>query len=108
MFCEVKTQIVGKTKFFDSLSKTVKAEFVHFRMLGGKSELVTVAAPYSKLENVTVANKLVTSSEHARVGEFLPEVIISQIRVGIKVYYVKIGVFFADCSYRSRYCHRIL
>ena len=70
-------------------------------MLGGKSELVTVAAPYSKLENVTVANKLVTSSEHARVGEFLPEVIISQIRVGIKVYYVKIGVFFADCSYRS-------
>ena len=35
------------------------------------------------------------------MGEFLPEVIISQICVGIKVYYVKIGVFFADCSYRS-------
>ena len=80
--CEID---VSDSELFNSLFTIVEIELIHERMLTSERKLITVAASDSELKNTSVAEDIVTSSEHAGMGELLSEIILTQVCMSVKV-----------------------
>ena len=75
---------------------------MHFRMLSRKTKLLTLSAAYTELVYVTVSHKLVAAAHYAGVGIFHTQIVVPKIGVGIKLYNVKVVVFFVYRPDRSQ------